>query len=93
METYTISAKGNVFANKGRTAVAVPTWATHVQFVPNAVTFRDADGTTVVTMNVTEQVAWDEYTLIAPLAEWQEEGVWLDGVSNSFVLDWGQVDK
>ena len=91
MMTYAVSAKGMVYANKGRTPVAAPTWATHVQFVQNGVTFKDADNTTVVTVDVREETAWDGYTLIAPHTEWQAVGVWRDDVEASFVLDWAQV--
>ena len=87
MKIYTVSAKGNVYANKGRTPVTVPTWATHVQFVPNGVTFRNVNGSTVVTVDVKEETAWDGYTLIAPHTEWQPVGVWRDDVEDSFKLE------
>lgn len=91
METYAVSTKGNVYANKGRTAVVAPTWATHVQFVPNTVIFKNEDGSRVVQVDVREETAWDGYSLIAPHTEWQKPGEWIDNVSNSFVLDWTQA--
>ena len=75
-----------VYANKGRTPVVVPDWATHVQFGQGFVTFKGDDR--VETESTAEQVGWNGWSLgPAPHAGIPADGVWNDSLERSYLIE------
>jgi hypothetical protein len=74
------------YANKGRTDVIIPDWATHMQYGQGFITFKGDDR--VETTGTGETTAWDGHTLIPkPQTGVLRPGTWDETIERSYLIE------
>jgi hypothetical protein len=75
-----------VYANKGRTPIVVPDWATHVQFGQGFVTFKGDDR--VETEGTAETTGWNGWSLVPAMsAGILRPGTWDNTIERSYLIE------